>query len=212
MIKIKLYIIVIFTFFYCVIGYCFEWEELEKVEKNSKIQREIIGYMRTFYIDETKYQEIKNQADNFKDTNYMVYENFAYEDNNKLTACNLINFNQNYITGIYLKRMPKNKDINLYDNLSYEESYITYKDGQKINIRDAEFFKCGDLDIKDCNKTGNDGIECLKLLPNECEFVISSKNGSFCIDLKNDKTALIEFGCDSNGCTELNNFVEYIYD
>lgn len=212
MIKMKLYIVTIFTFFYCVIGYCFEWEKLEKVEKNSKIQREIIGYMRTFYVDETKYQEVKNQADNFKNTKYMVYENFAHKDNNKLTACNLINFNQNYITGIYLKRMPKNKDINLYDNLTYEESYITYKDGQKINIRDAEFFKCGDLDIKDCNKTGNDGVECLKQLPSECEFIVSSNNGSFCIDLKNDETALIEYGCDSNGCAELNNFVEYIYD
>ena len=187
--------------------------KLKEIEKNSK--KYFVLYKQLsddVYIDEIKYQEIKKQADNFKDTNYMVYENFVHEDNNKLTACNLINFNQNYITGIYLKRTPKNKELNLYDNLSYEESYIKYKDGQKINIRDAEFFKCGDLDIKDCNKTGNNGIECLKLLPNECEFVISSKNGSFCIDLKNDETALIEFGCDSNGCTELNNFVEYIYD
>ena len=68
------------------------------------------------------------------------------------------------------------------------------------------------MDIKNCNENGNDGLKCLEKLPNGCEFVISSKNGSFCINLKNDKTALIEYGCGSDGCTELNDFIEYIYD
>ena len=60
--------------------------------------------------------------------------------------------------------MPKNKESNLYEDLFYEESYITYKNNEKINIRDAEFFKCGDLDIKNCNENGNDGLKCLEKL------------------------------------------------
>ena len=187
--------------------------KLKEIEKNSK--KYFVLYKQLsddVYIDEIKYQKIKNKIDNFKDTNYMIYENFAYKSNNELTACNLINFNQNYITGIYLKRVSKNEKLDLYDDLVYEESYITYKNGQKINIRDAEFFKCGDLDIKDCNKTGNDGIECLKLLPIDCSFIVSSKNGSFCINLIDNKAYLTEYFCKMDNCEKLNNIVEYIYD
>ena len=187
--------------------------ELQKIKKDNKDFLVLYQQLSSdVYINELEYQKIKKKADNFKNTNYMVYENFAYKNNNKITACDLINFNQNYITGIYLKRMPKNKESNLYEDLFYEESYITYKNNEKNNIRDAEFFKCGDLDIKNCNENGNDGLKCLEKLPNGCEFVISSKNGSFCINLKNDKGYLMEYGCDNKDCKQLDEIVEYIYD
>lgn len=188
-----------------------DWLDLDIVEKNGLKQREIIGFMETYYIDENNYQKIKNKAEDFKETNYLVYENFAHETNNELTGCDLINFNQNNIKGIYMLRQPKNKN-GLYDNLTYKESYVLYGNNQKLNIRDGDFLKCEDIDIKNCNTNGNNGLNCLKQLPEACNFVISSEKGSFCINLKNDKTDLIEYGCDNIGCKKLDHIVEYIYD
>ena len=71
---IKLYFCIIFILCCNISGYCFEWEDLEIVKRNSEYQRKIIGYMKSFYINELEYQKIKKKADNFKNTNYMVYD------------------------------------------------------------------------------------------------------------------------------------------
>lgn len=200
----KIFIFILFLNFFNSNVYCNENKikknKLETINNNGikKItfyNHEIMDFLE---ISEDFYNSLKKDLNDYKETKYYIYNSSLKNEKLKdVKVCNIINFDQANITGIYIT--AKNNAF----------GYISYKNNDTIIIRTFNSY-CEDVNISNCNTNGNNGINCLKRLPDECEFVISStKYIEYCINLKTDEYELVEFGCDKNGCNRLEFPVEF---
>ena len=157
-------------------------------------------------INKEDYELLINNIELYKDYNYLVDLN---DINTKdVKPCILGSFDQNNIIGINIIWSDVSKN-NLDKTIDLVSGYINYIDKKnnkdmKLDIADAEYYECKNIDIKNCN-----GMECLKQLPKDCYFLLKPKNNNSCFDLKTNKTELMWIICNNEECKRSESIVEF---
>lgn len=156
-------------------------------------------------VDKENYELLINNIELYKDYNYLVDLNNINTKNVK--PCILGNFNQNNITGINITWSDVSKN-DLDETIDLVNAYINYIDKNnkeiKINILDAEYYECKNIDIKNCR-----GMGCLKELPKDCYFLLKPDNKDSCFNLKTNKTELMWIICNNEECRRSESIVEF---
>lgn len=191
------------------------------IENNGIQNREFRKFGMGFIeVKESFYQEVKKNIENYKSSNYFVdLLSLRTEDIKNVKPCKLINFNENYITAIELIKGKNEykKDENgiiIPILVKYASSHIKYKDkNMKDEIvidleteADDEGECQNKIVIKNCNNANN-GLNCLKQLPDECYIMLPPYNQATCVNLRTDKSVLISYVCSRDGCFLLNSMV-----